>query len=97
MKNAFLAINIVAGILFFGSCSPSKNTVVEQPVAPVYERPATPGPAYVWIDGDWRWHNEKYIYYNGYWAKPKPNKTYVPGTWLKTDKGYYWQKGYWKK
>lgn len=97
MKNPLVVLSFVAGMIFCSSCGPSRYTVVEQPVAPVYERPVAPAPAYVWVDGDWRWHGGKYVYSNGYWSKPRTNRTYVTGTWVKTNKGYYWRKGSWKR
>jgi len=96
MKNPLVLFSLVAGMFFFTSCGPSRYTVVEQPVAPVYERPVTPDPTYVWVDGDWRWRGGNYVYSNGYWAKPKGKKVYVTGRWVKANKGYYWNKGYWK-
>lgn len=96
MKKLIVIISLLASVSSFNSCGPSRYTVTEQPVAPVYERPVSPGAEYVWVDGDWRWHRNTYVYSNGYWAKPKPNRTYVTGAWIKADKGYYWKKGYWK-
>jgi len=96
MKKLLVIINLVAASLIFNGCGPSRYTVTEQPVAPVYVRPASPGPAYVWVDGDWRWHNGKYVYSNGYWAQPRSRRVYVTGTWVRSNNGYYWKKGYWK-
>lgn len=93
---SLISLSLAVFLLLTG-CSPSRNTVVEQPVAPVYQRPVAPGPTYVWIDGDWRWHGGNYVYRNGYWAKPRAKKTYVAGAWVKTNKGYYWRKGTWKR
>ncbi len=70
MKKLYLHIILVTAIVF-NSCSASMHTVAEQPVAPVYERSVSPGAEYVWVDGDWNWHNGKYIFSNGYWAKPE--------------------------
>ena len=96
MKKLLVILSLVAGSMMFNSCGPSKYTVVEQHVAPVYERPASPHSEYVWVDGDWRWHGGKYVYSNGYWTKPKAHKVYVTGNWEHTNKGYYWKQGYWK-
>ncbi len=96
MKRLFVILSFVAGTIVFNSCGPSRYTVTEQPVAPVYERPVSPGAEYVWVDGDWRWSGGKYVYSNGYWERPRANRTWTTGTWVQTNKGYYWRKGTWK-
>ncbi len=96
MKRLFVVIALAVSAIVFDSCGPSQYTVKERPVAPVYARPVTPRPEYVWVDGDWRWHGGKYVYNNGYWTKPRGKKVYVSGDWVRTNKGYYWKKGYWK-
>jgi len=96
MKRLFVVIAFAASAVVFDSCGPSRYTVTERPVAPVYERPVAPRPEYVWVDGDWRWQRGKYVYSNGYWSKPRAKKVYVTGDWVHTNKGYYWKKGYWK-
>jgi hypothetical protein len=97
MKRLFVILSLAASAIVFNSCGPSRNTVAVQPVAPVYERPVSPGPDYVWVDGDWGWHGGRYVYTNGYWVRPQPQHVWVAGTWVQTNKGYYWKKGYWKK
>lgn len=96
MKRLLFIICLVAGPAIFYSCGPSRHTVVTQPVAPVYQRPVSPRPTYVWVDGDWRWRRGNYVYSNGYWSKPRGRRVYVTGNWAHTKKGYYWKKGYWK-
>jgi hypothetical protein len=96
MKKSLVIISLVAAISILDSCGPSRHAVKEQLVAPVYERPVSPGATYVWVDGDWQWRRGNYVYSNGYWIVPKPNRTYVPGTWVKNHRGYHWKRGYWK-
>ena len=96
MKRLFVVIAFAATAIVFNSCGPSKYTVVEQPAPPVYERPVSPHPQYVWVEGEWHWHGDKYVYSNGYWAKPKGHRTYVAGKWEHSGKGYYWKEGHWK-
>ncbi|HEX5151177.1 MAG TPA: hypothetical protein VFW07_06990 [Parafilimonas sp.] len=96
MKRLFVVITLAVSAIVLDGCGPSRYTVTERPVAPVYARPAAPRPHYVWVDGDWRWHSGKYVYSNGYWTKPRGKKIYVTGDWVHTNKGYYWKKGYWK-
>jgi hypothetical protein len=96
MKRLLVVIALAASAAVFNGCGPTRYTVTEQPVAPVYERPVTPGPEYVWVDGDWDWVGGTYVYRHGYWEKPHPNRVWITGTWVHNGKGYYWKKGYWK-
>src|SRR5262245_24818081 len=68
------------------------------PPAPVYEvRRASPGPAYVWTDGYYRWTGRNYAWTPGRWvAKPRANAKWVKGRWEKNRKGYYYVEGKWK-
>ena len=96
MKKLLVIISLVAGATMFNGCGPSRYTVAEQPVAPAYERPVSPGPTYVWVDGDWRWRGGRYAYTNGYWARPRGGRNYATGTWVHGGRGYYWRRGYWR-
>jgi len=70
--------------------------VVTRPADVVYERPASPGGDYVWVDGDWYWSGGVYVWRNGYWAHPRGGRTWVKGSWGHRGNGYYWQKGHWR-
>lgn len=96
MKKLFVIVSLFASIIIFDSCAPSRYTVTQQPVAPVYERPVSPGARYIWVDGDWRWRGGRYVYTNGYWARPRGHRAYVTGNWVHTNNGYYWRRGYWR-
>lgn len=97
MKRLLIILSLFASAAIFNSCGPSRYTVTEQPVIPVYERPVSPGVGYVWADGDWRWRGGRYVYSNGYWARPRGSRMWVNGNWAQTGKGYYWRRGHWKR
>ncbi len=84
----------LAGSLFLSSCAGSYY-VAEQPVEPVYERPAAPYAGAVWIDGEWAYSGGHYVYGHGHWDKPKEGHTYSRGSWEHGSKGYTWHKGHW--
>lgn len=96
MKKFLVVLSLFASALVFNSCGPSRYTVTDQPVAPVYARPASPGVGYVWVDGDWYWSGGRYAYRNGYWARPRGTRVYVNGNWARSSRGYYWRRGHWK-
>jgi len=95
MKKLFVIFSLAASALIFNSCSTS-HYVAEQPMAPVYARPVSPGPTYVWVDGDWRWHRGRYVYVNGYWTRPRSHQAWVNGSWARGPHGFYWRKGHWR-
>lgn len=69
--------------------------VSTQPSEPYYVRPASPGVGYVWVDGDWYWRGGRYVYRNGYWARPHGARVWVGGSWYRHGNGYRWRRGYW--
>lgn len=97
MKNLLFVLSLAAGVAAFSGCGPTRYTVSEQPAVPYYERPASPGVGYVWIDGDWYWSGGRYVYRNGYWARPRGHRVWVTGTWVHSGRGYYWNKGHWRR
>ena len=84
----------LAGSLFLSSCAGSYY-VTDQPVEPVYERPAAPYEGAVWIDGEWGWAGGRYQYSRGHWDKARQGHSYMRGNWEHTSRGYAWRKGHW--
>jgi hypothetical protein len=65
---------------------------------PYYLRPPKPSPRHLWVEGDWIWQNNHYVYQTGYWVVPDPNKYFVKGHWAQWPDGeWYWIRGYWKR
>ncbi len=96
MKKAF---NFCIGLALAGtlltSCAGSYY-VSERPVEPRYERPAAPYPNAVWVSGEWVWRGDRYVYRNGYWARPHNTRTWISGEWRQSPRGYVWVKGHWR-
>ncbi len=99
MKKCFLkmmAVTVVA-FCFFTSCDADMYTISAQLNEPVYVRPISPGPDYVWISGEWERGSNGYAYRQGYWARPSRARVYVSGSWQARRGGYTWQHGYWRR
>jgi len=94
-KNLFMGFAFSAALFFFSSCGPSELTVSTRPEPPYYARPYSPGPGYVWVEGDWVVRNGRYHYREGHWARPG-TRVWVNGTWVPRGGGYYWKRGYWR-
>jgi len=69
------------------------------PPAPVFERrPASPGRAYVWRPGFYRWGGRRYVWVGGAWMRPPHSRArWVPGRWTPTRRGYRWRSGRWTR
>jgi hypothetical protein len=96
MKKLLFILSLTAGLAAFTGCGPTRYTVSSQPAVPYYARPAAPGVGYVWIDGDWYWRSNRYVYRHGYWARPRGHRAWVGGHWVHTPRGFYWQRGHWR-
>ena len=86
---------VLTSSLYLSSCQEGYY-VNNQPVEPVYERPIAPYGGAVWIDGDWAWNGGRYVYSQGYWARPRYGRAYVRGGWIRRDRGYAWHRGHWR-
>ncbi|MHA4812412.1 YXWGXW repeat-containing protein [Flavitalea flava] len=95
--NKQLLMIAFAGCLFIGStgCSVEGGVVETRPAEVVYSRPITPGPDYIWIDGDWRWSGGRYVWHNGYWGRHR-GRTWQTGQWQSSGHGWRWQRGHWR-
>ena len=75
--------------------------VKKKPIVPkeVGHKPKLPQKGMVWINGFWRWDQEKntYVRCKGHYVKPKPGHKWSPGKWKSVRKGYKWIPGRWKK
>jgi len=91
----YLTTGILATfILALFSCT-GKYILSTKPDAPVYVRPAAPGPDYVWVEGDWRQKKGRYMWFEGHWVKNKANKNWQPGYWTSRNDNWYWRRGHW--
>ncbi|MBA2249616.1 MAG: YXWGXW repeat-containing protein [Chitinophagaceae bacterium] len=99
MKKYFLhAVFILTTAFILGSCSPSGVIVTTRPAPPRYERPVAPGPAYVWVNGDWIRRNGQYVWREGYWTPRQRNHNeWVEGHWNARRGGWYWIPGHWRQ
>ncbi|MBS1566538.1 MAG: YXWGXW repeat-containing protein [Bacteroidetes bacterium] len=96
MKATIIKLGIVAALATgFTACS-GGMVITSRPEAPYYERPISPGPGYVWVDGDWYWTGGRYVYHNGYWARPRGTRVWVTGSWEQRGNGWRWRRGHWR-
>ena len=82
--------------------SQAQFVVKVRPAAPVVvrARPLAPGPRYVWVDGDYVWRGNQYVYNEGRWALPAyGGARWVPGHWKFNRRrgGWFWVGGHWRR
>jgi hypothetical protein len=93
MKNYLLAVSILSCMVMVGC---SSGYVTERPSEVTYARPASPGPGYVWIGGEWEYSGNNYHWREGSWQQPREGRTWKSGYWENNKKGYKWHKGGWQ-
>ena len=95
-KLLFLSTFILLIFLIFG-CHSSRYVVRERPIEPHYVLPMSPGPNYIWHNGDWVWNGNGYIYRRGSWIiAPSNRRHYISGYWQRKRGGWVWRPGYWR-
>jgi hypothetical protein len=98
MKQLINKIAVALLIISITSCNENFRFVISpRPLAPVITRPLSPGPAHIWIEGEWFWNGGSYTWRNGYWALPHNGYSWRPGLWKRRSNGWYWHRGHWKK
>lgn len=69
---------------------------VAPPSAPVETVLVSPGPEYVWTEGEWVW-NGRWIWVAGHWGiPPRPHAVWVAGYWTRGPHGYIRVAGHWR-
>lgn len=87
---------LVAALAIFASCSSGRVYVTERPPAPVYDRPPSPNPSFVWIGSGYVKKGGKYEYQPGHWASPNNSRHHwIEGHWKPKRKGWVWVQGHW--
>jgi hypothetical protein len=57
----------------------------------------SPGPAYAYTRGYWRWTGTDYVWVSGAWVeRPRPAAVWVEGHWMRRPGGWVWIAGHWR-
>jgi outer membrane lipoprotein SlyB len=75
-----------------------QSPVVQEapPAAPPETYVASPGPEYVWVDGQWIW-NGRWVWMGGHWVYPPyRSAVWVHGYWVRGPYGWHWVPGRWR-
>jgi len=94
IKSVFIVL-LFAG--FINKTEAQRFYIKVRPAPVVVARPACPTRGYVWVDGDWAWQRNAYVWHAGYWAAPpRAHAVWVPGHWVGERRGSYWVRGHWR-
>lgn len=56
-----------------------------------------PSPMHVWVEPEWVWRRDAYVYVPGHWIVPRrPHAVWVPGHWAESPRGFRWRPGHWR-
>jgi hypothetical protein len=93
---------MLAGCLLYaaGCVYPNQPAEVEvdtDPPAPILETvPPSPGPDYVWVGGEWAWH-DRWTWERGHWGTPPhPGAIWVPHSYAVHNGKHVFVRGRWK-
>jgi hypothetical protein len=58
---------------------------------------ASPGPDYVWVDGDWTWNGVAWVWIGGRWILPPyPHAIWIGPRWERGPRGWHRMPGHWR-
>jgi len=61
-------------------------------------RPSPPSRGHIWIDGNWHWNGQGYVWQPGHWAVPPHGRAvWVPPRYERDQHGYRYMPGRWGK
>lgn len=59
---------------------------------------ASPGPDYVWVDGEWDWSGVTWVWIGGHWILPPfRGAIWIHGGWYHGSRGWYHSPGHWRR
>jgi hypothetical protein len=94
--NKYITAIFFTTLVIFASCSSGRVYVTEKPADPVYNRPPSPNPSFVWIGSGYVKRGGKSEYKPGHWASPNNSRHHwVDGYWKPKGKGWVWIPGHW--
>lgn len=73
--------------------------IVQQapPPPPVETVVVSPGPDYIWVDGEWVWGGGSWVWVHGHWGyPPHPHAVWIVGRSWHDRYGWHHERGYWR-
>jgi hypothetical protein len=61
-------------------------------------RPSPPSRGHIWIDGNWHWNGQRYVWHPGRWAVPPHRRAvWVSPRYERHQRGYRYMPGRWSE
>lgn len=92
-------VNYMINTATMASAAPAPAPVIEQapPPPPVETVVVSPGPDYVWVDGEWAWQGGAWVWIGGHWMyPPHPHAVWIVGRSWHDRHGWHHDRGYWR-
>jgi hypothetical protein len=85
------------GTVYVAQPQPEYIIVPEAPPPIIMERrPPLPSRGHIWIDGNWHWSGQRYVWQPGRWAVPPHGRAvWVPPRYERDEHGYRYMPGRW--
>lgn len=101
MKTAIRGLIVGLGLAALSACTVEPAypgyVVDAPPPARVVVRPPAPAVNFVWIDGYWSHHYDRWDWHEGRWARPPHGRSaWAPGYWRHEHRGWVWIPGHWR-
>jgi len=94
LKNGGVSDKVITYMMNTGS-----NVVATQAPPPPQTEVvvASPGPDYVWVDGDWTWNGIAWVWIGGRWVlPPHPHAIWIGPRWERGPGGWHREPGHWR-
>ncbi len=79
---------------------PPEYVIVPKAPPPIIRerRPSPPSRGHIWIEGNWRWNDQRYVWQPGRWARPPHGRAvWVPPRYERGQRGYRYMPGRWSE
>ena len=99
LRDAGVTDKVVNFMINTASAAPQTATVIQQmpPAPPAETVVVSPGPGYVWIDGEYTWNGIAWVWVGGHWiVPPRPGMVWVVGRSWHDRYGWHHGHGYWR-
>ncbi len=95
----YLAILFIGLVIFTIQQANAQIIVRIKPHAPkvVLIKTKAPLKGFVWREGHWKIHKNKYVWVKGHWVKKRRNHVWVKGYWKHMNRGWVWVPGRWTR
>ncbi len=95
LRGTTLALTLSSMLALFPACYAEVSTAPSAPPPPRVVQVA-PRPGFIWVDGNWHWNGQTWVWMDGHYERMRHGHRWVPGQWVQQPNGaYQWVPGHW--